>query len=82
MGATVGLTMGLLLGTYSVLRYGPGHRGYLATVGQTMLMSGASFSFFLSIGSCLRNEGEVPEVSKNSGRKLLYLEQRKYSKYV
>lgn len=54
MGASVGMTMGLLFGGYSVLRYGPQGKGYIKTVGSYMFQSGASFAFFLSIGSCLR----------------------------
>lgn len=67
MGGGVGLTIGFIFGSYSILRYvlstwagtkrltpsraGPGPRGFLATLSQYMLSSAATFSFFLSIGS-------------------------------
>ena len=47
MGLAVGLTMGFCFGGFTVLRYGPGPKGYLRTVGQYMINSGASFAFFL-----------------------------------
>ncbi|KAJ1917936.1 subunit of TIM23 translocase complex [Mycoemilia scoparia] len=40
------------------MKFGPGPRGYLGTIGQYALGSGASFGFFMSIGSCIRNEEE------------------------
>ncbi|KAI0762761.1 reactive mitochondrial oxygen species modulator 1-domain-containing protein [Fomes fomentarius] len=60
MGAGVGLTMGFLFGSYSILRGGAGPRGVLPTLSQYMLGSAATFSFFLAIGSVIRNDGELP----------------------
>ncbi|KAH9891073.1 reactive mitochondrial oxygen species modulator 1-domain-containing protein [Cubamyces lactineus] len=60
MGAGVGLTMGFLFGSYSILRGGAGPRGILPTLSQYMLGSAATFSFFLAIGSVIRNDGELP----------------------
>ncbi|KAH8120472.1 reactive oxygen species modulator 1, partial [Phellopilus nigrolimitatus] len=51
MGGGVGLTIGFIFGSYSILRQGAGPRGVLATLSQYMLSSAATFSFFLSIGS-------------------------------
>ncbi|KAH9846627.1 reactive mitochondrial oxygen species modulator 1-domain-containing protein [Lenzites betulinus] len=60
MGAGVGLTMGFLFGTFSILRGGAGPRGVLPTLSQYMLGSAATFSFFLAIGSVIRNDGKLP----------------------
>ncbi|CAL1696606.1 unnamed protein product [Somion occarium] len=60
MGAGVGLTIGFIFGSYSILRGGAGSRGALPTLSQYMLSSAATFSFFLAIGSVIRNEGELP----------------------
>jgi hypothetical protein len=51
MGGGVGLTIGFIFGSYSVLRGGAGPRGVLATLSQYMLSSAATFSFFLAVGS-------------------------------
>ncbi|KAF4572529.1 subunit of TIM23 translocase complex [Pleurotus pulmonarius] len=54
MGSGVGLTIGFIFGSYSILRGGAGPRGALSTLSQYMLSSAATFSFFLAIGSvCL-----------------------------
>ncbi|PAV22219.1 mitochondrial genome maintenance [Pyrrhoderma noxium] len=60
MGGGVGLTIGFLFGSYSILRQGAGPRGILATLSQYMLGSAASFAFFLSIGSVIRNDSLLP----------------------
>jgi len=60
MGAGVGLTIGFIFGSYSIIRGGAGPRGALPTLSQYMLSSGATFSFFLAIGSVIRNDGELP----------------------
>jgi len=60
MGGGVGLTIGFIFGTYSVLRGGAGPRGALATLSQYMLSSAATFSFFLAIGSVIRNDALLP----------------------
>lgn len=51
MGTGVGLTIGFIFGSFSILRGGPGPRGALATLSQYMLSSAATFGFFMSIGS-------------------------------
>ncbi|KAG1716778.1 hypothetical protein ID866_376 [Astraeus odoratus] len=60
MGGGVGLTIGFIFGSYSILRGGAGPRGFLATLSQYMLSSAATFSFFLAIGSVIRNEADFP----------------------
>ncbi|KAF8665174.1 hypothetical protein AX16_000638 [Volvariella volvacea WC 439] len=60
MGGGVGLTIGFIFGSYSILRSGPGPRGFLATLSQYMLSSAASFAFFLSIGSVIRSDSMIP----------------------
>ncbi|KAI0639014.1 hypothetical protein C8Q77DRAFT_1152030 [Trametes polyzona] len=52
--------MGFLFGSFSILRGGAGPRGVLPTLSQYMLGSAATFSFFLAIGSVIRNDGELP----------------------
>jgi len=59
MGGGVGLTIGFIFGSYSILRAGPGPRGFLATLSQYMLSSAATFSFFLAIGSVIRSDALV-----------------------
>ncbi|KAI0700438.1 reactive mitochondrial oxygen species modulator 1-domain-containing protein [Cytidiella melzeri] len=56
MGTGVGLTIGFIFGSYSILRGGAGPRGVLPTLSQYMLSSAATFGFFLSIGSVIRND--------------------------
>ncbi|KAH7883929.1 reactive mitochondrial oxygen species modulator 1-domain-containing protein [Phlebopus sp. FC_14] len=60
MGGGVGLTIGFIFGSYSILRGGAGPRGALATLSQYMLSSAATFSFFLAIGSVIRNDALLP----------------------
>ncbi|KAJ2852368.1 subunit of TIM23 translocase complex [Coemansia brasiliensis] len=56
MGGSVGACLGCLIGFYSTMKFGPGPRGYLGTIGQYALGSGASFGFFMMIGSCIRSD--------------------------
>ncbi|KZT06251.1 uncharacterized protein LAESUDRAFT_679714 [Laetiporus sulphureus 93-53] len=60
MGAGVGLTIGFIFGGYSIIRGGAGPRGVLPTLSQYMLSSAATFSFFLAIGSVIRNDAPLP----------------------
>jgi len=60
MGSGVGLTIGFIFGGYTILRGGAGPRGALATLSQYMLSSAATFSFFLAIGSVIRNDAILP----------------------
>ncbi|KAI9638821.1 reactive mitochondrial oxygen species modulator 1-domain-containing protein [Dioszegia hungarica] len=56
MGTGVGLTIGFIFGSFSIMRGGPGPRGVVATLSQYMLSSAATFGFFMSIGSVIRTE--------------------------
>ncbi|KAF8939423.1 reactive mitochondrial oxygen species modulator 1-domain-containing protein [Dissophora ornata] len=56
MGGTVGLCIGLVIGGFSIIRNGPGSRGYVNTLAQTMLSSTATFAFFMAVGSVIRSE--------------------------
>ncbi|CAA7260008.1 unnamed protein product [Cyclocybe aegerita] len=62
MGGGVGLTIGFIFGSWSILRQGAGPRGLLATLSQYMLSSAATFSFFLAIGSVIRSDGLPPHL--------------------
>ncbi|GJC97569.1 mitochondrial genome maintenance protein [Colletotrichum higginsianum] len=60
MGPSVAdkLKMGAMMGGSSVniMRYGAGPNGIMRTLGQYMLGSGATFGFFMSIGSVIRSD--------------------------
>ncbi|KAF6821440.1 Protein mgr2 [Colletotrichum musicola] len=56
MGGTVGAVMGFVFGTVNIFRYGAGPNGIMRTLGQYMLGSGATFGFFMSIGSVIRSD--------------------------
>ncbi|TFK40905.1 reactive mitochondrial oxygen species modulator 1-domain-containing protein [Crucibulum laeve] len=60
MGGGVGLTIGFIFGSWSIIRGGAGPRGFLATLSQYMLSSAATFSFFLAIGSVIRSDSLIP----------------------
>ncbi|KAF9514860.1 hypothetical protein BS47DRAFT_1342618 [Hydnum rufescens UP504] len=64
MGAGVGLTIGFIFGSWSIIRGGAGPRGALSTLSQYMLSSAATFSFFLSIGSVIRNDAGLLHTDK------------------
>jgi len=66
-GAGVGLTIGFIFGSYSILRGGAGPRGALPTLSQYMLSSAATFGFFLSIGSVIRNDANQLEHAQLPG---------------
>ncbi|KAH6630535.1 reactive mitochondrial oxygen species modulator 1-domain-containing protein [Chaetomium sp. MPI-SDFR-AT-0129] len=56
MGGTVGTIIGFIFGTVNIFRYGAGPNGIMRTLGQYMLGSGATFGFFMSIGSVIRSD--------------------------
>ncbi|KAE8257045.1 hypothetical protein A4X13_0g2614 [Tilletia indica] len=57
MGVAVGATMGFLGAGFQILRAGPGPRGVMGTLSQSMLAMGATFGAIMSIGSVIRTEG-------------------------
>ncbi|KAF6766453.1 reactive mitochondrial oxygen species modulator 1-domain-containing protein [Ephemerocybe angulata] len=59
MGGGVGLTIGFIFGSWSIIRHGAGPRGFMATLSQYMLSSAATFSFFLAIGSVIRSDSPL-----------------------
>ncbi|KAI1869375.1 hypothetical protein JX265_006465 [Neoarthrinium moseri] len=56
MGGTVGCIMGFVFGTVNIFRYGAGPNGIMRTLGQYMAGSGATFGFFMGIGSVIRTD--------------------------
>ncbi|VUC21393.1 unnamed protein product [Clonostachys rosea] len=58
MGGTVGTIMGLIYGTVNVFRYGAGTNGIMRTLGQYMAASGATFGFFMGVGSVIRTDAD------------------------
>lgn len=56
MGGTVGTIMGFVFGTVNIFRYGAGPNGIMRTLGQYMAGSGATFGFFMGIGSVIRTD--------------------------
>ncbi|WZH41740.1 Mitochondrial genome maintenance mgr2 [Fusarium acuminatum] len=54
----VGVIMGFVFGTVNIFRYGAGPNGIMRTLGQYMLGSGATFGFFMSIGSVIRSDAD------------------------
>lgn len=56
-GGMVGLTIGFIFGSFAVITRGAGPKGFLPSISTYMLSSGATFAFFMSIGSVIRTEG-------------------------
>jgi len=75
MGGMVGLTIGFLFGTFAILRSGAGPRGFLPSLSGYMLTSGATFAFFMSIGTVIRTQDMTLTHSASSdvrgGRRLV-----------
>ncbi|KEZ39350.1 hypothetical protein SAPIO_CDS10043 [Scedosporium apiospermum] len=56
MGGSVGVIIGFIFGTTTIFRYGAGPNGIMRTLGQYMAASGATFGFFMAIGSVIRTD--------------------------
>ncbi|EFX01878.1 mitochondrial genome maintenance protein [Grosmannia clavigera kw1407] len=71
MGGTVGVIIGFIYGTVNIFRYGAGVNGIMRTLGQYMAASGATFGFFMSIGSVIRSDSSpiVQEAYANARRR-------------
>ncbi|KAK2767387.1 subunit of TIM23 translocase complex [Arachnomyces sp. PD_36] len=61
MGGSVGMIMGFIIGTVTIMQGGAGPNGIMRTLGKYMAGSGATFGFFMSIGSVIRTDGQVNE---------------------
>ncbi|KAF8976489.1 subunit of TIM23 translocase complex [Entomortierella lignicola] len=76
MGGAVGLCIGLVFGGFTILRYGPGTRGYVNTLAQTMVTTTATFAFFMAIGSVVRSEEalsiDYAALDQNHGKKNIW----------
>ncbi|KAG9251364.1 reactive mitochondrial oxygen species modulator 1-domain-containing protein [Emericellopsis atlantica] len=62
MGGTVGCILGFMYGTINIFRYGAGTNGVMRTLGQYMAGSGATFGFFMGVGSVIRTDVADPEI--------------------
>ncbi|KAL0089252.1 reactive mitochondrial oxygen species modulator 1-domain-containing protein [Phycomyces blakesleeanus] len=70
MGGTVGLCVGFVFGSVSLIRFGSGTKGPVTLLSQYMLGSAASFGFFMSIGSVIRSEAHPNAIQWQSQTKL------------
>ncbi|CCX04951.1 mitochondrial genome maintenance protein Mgr2 [Pyronema domesticum] len=64
MGGIVGLSIGFIFGSYSIIKQGPGPNGIIRSLGQYMIGSATTFGFFMSIGSAIRTEGPEGSMQK------------------
>ncbi|KAI5924492.1 reactive mitochondrial oxygen species modulator 1-domain-containing protein [Camillea tinctor] len=81
MGGTVGVIIGFIFGTVNIFRYGAGTNGIMRTLGQYMLGSGATFGFFMSIGSVIRTDASpiaVEAFARAQRRPYIMAAQRAY----
>ncbi|OBT55981.1 hypothetical protein VE04_03292 [Pseudogymnoascus sp. 24MN13] len=56
MGGTVAVIVGFIFGSVNIMRYGAGPNGVMRSLGQYMAGSGATFGFFMGIGSTIRQD--------------------------
>ncbi|KAI8367895.1 reactive mitochondrial oxygen species modulator 1-domain-containing protein [Choanephora cucurbitarum] len=82
MGGTVGLCIGFVFGTVSLLRYGPGNKSAVSLLSQYMVGSAASFGFFMSIGSVVRSESRLPFAMSDAKRPILVKPRDNQQKFI
>ncbi|KAH6665371.1 reactive mitochondrial oxygen species modulator 1-domain-containing protein [Halenospora varia] len=81
MGGTVGVIIGFIFGSVNIMRYGAGPNGVMRSLGQYMLGSGATFGFFMGIGSTIRTETttqQAMEAFARAQRRPLVMPRQKY----
>jgi len=81
MGSTVGVIIGFIFGSVNIMRYGAGPNGVMRTLGQYMLGSGATFGFFMSIGSTIRTDAtsrQAAEAFARSRRRPIVMPRQQY----
>lgn len=84
MGGTVGVIIGFIFGSVNIMRYGAGPNGVMRTLGQFMLGSGATFGFFMSIGSAIRTDTisqEAVEAFARARRRPIIMARQPYQVY-
>merc|ERR1711977_590829 len=64
MGGMVGLSIGFIFGSFSIIRNGAGPNGAMRQLVQTMTASGATFATFMSIGTVIRTDGYTLEAAE------------------
>ncbi|CAO3689179.1 unnamed protein product [Rhizopus microsporus] len=60
MGGTVGLCIGFVFGSISLIRFGPGNSNPITLLSKYMLGYAASFGLFMSVGTVVRSENRLP----------------------